>query len=187
MNDAVVDDSVNTTTSNEARHGPRRTSKFSFNLQPGDTGYPLLCLILDKIQTQKLKTSEACSQMGFSENYFIKLRKKESYTDQMPNEYYEGIARFLNTSAIAVMVLGERIKPEDFHRKDTDIPMYLDRAINFMMEDPDWQVFIPPNLQEAEYNIKFLVVKLYEQLTQTQLIGGSIDYESLLNEVEKLN
>lgn len=161
------------------------TTHLTLALKPTDAGYPLMALIIDQINREGLNVNQACERMGISTRYFRQLRKKEVLLDNMRTEYYHSIAGFLNTSPLAVRIMAGQIEQKEFYRQGTDIPLYINRAIHYISDDPDWQPLVPASLDNTDLLVKLLVIRLYEQATDTQLIAGSIDYHSLLNELQE--
>lgn len=165
----------------------RRPIDINCTLEPGDVGFRLIKMIIDKINSKNLTIAEGCEQMGVPETYFGKLRKKEALTKEMDSEYYRGIASFLDMPPLSVRVLGDQVPPSEFFRNGSDLPLHIDRAVEFITKDPDWMFIVPSSIHTADYQLKLLIIKLYEKASHTVLIDGQIDYQALITTIEELN
>lgn len=162
----------------------QKKSRLTSSLTPEDPGYLLINMIIDKIAKLSLKTSDASSRMDMPSTYFSKIRKKEVRTDRMPSEYYNGIAKFLGQSPVAIRMLSGQIKPQDFYRPIMDAAQEVDRCIDFISSDPDWMPFCPSSINECDQEVKLFIIELYENAKGLSILKNKVNYQEIIDHVD---
>src|SRR5699024_11793781 len=67
----------------------------------------------------------------------------------------KAIAKFIGAPLLATMLLAEQVKPKDFYQSegddDSDIQNKIDRAVRYILSDPDWGSVAPKALRSEEH------------------------------------
>lgn len=118
---------------------------------------------------------EMCEFMGFSYPYYAQLRSGRRSLNGSQEELTAACARYLGVPRLTVLMLAEVVTPEDMYIKPHDIVRKLPGAFEQVCSDPDWAPLATPEVKVCEPSTQFLIVRLYEQLTQTPLLPDRVE------------
>ena len=80
-------------------------------------GASLIALLMRQASENEHGQEEMCAQIGITSDYFVQIRSSDHPFSQIEEEVVVGIARYMDTSKVAVKVLAEVLKLEDFCRR----------------------------------------------------------------------
>lgn len=153
-------------------------------------GKNLIRAIEQAIVDREIFAGEAAELMGFYPTELSRLRNGKADVTKLPREKLKAIAKFIGAPLLATMLLADQIKPKDFYQSegddDSDIQNKIDRAVRYILSDPDWGSVAPKELfdQDTSAEVKLFLVWAYERATGLVLIKGAADYLKMLEELE---
>lgn len=153
-------------------------------IEPETPGYKLVQIIFERAVNEGISTSELAEQLGLAASTLSHLKNGRRLANSLGRDVIGRFAEWLNYPVLAVMILAEQVRLEDFYSPQNDLDRAIDRALHFMADDPEWGGMMPKDLDGASTHMKLWSVWMYERATKTRLITGGIDYLDLLNAME---
>jgi len=78
------------------------------------------------------------------------------------------------------MLAAGRIEVTDFYDDPDRLAVELERAMQFIAQDPVWGALVPLEAHEASAEMQHVIVVAYEKATGRQILSGRIDWPSIL-------
>lgn len=153
-------------------------------------GANLVRAIEQAVATRGIYNRDAAEEIGITPTELSRLKHGRLEAVNLSRERINAIAKFLDIPVLAAMLLAEQIKPADFYtnsKSDEFIHGQVERAIQFIMNDPDWGALAPKTLYDENtgLDVKLYLIWAYEQATGLVLIKGAADYLQMLEDLEK--
>lgn len=145
--------------------------------RPGAT---LMNLILTAAADRRLSVGEVTEILGVSYAYFFGLRSGKNDISKLGDEHITRAAKFLRMPKLAVLLAAGRLKHEDFYIEPAKLQDYLQPALRFLQQDPEYAAFVPASLIKADPAIQQFVMMLYERATGRTLIPGRVSHEEIV-------
>lgn len=143
-------------------------------------GWRLLRVIEEKSTEEGLNVSETAQAIGINPTYLSQLRSATRCPSRIDKELIIQIANWLNLPSLAVMILADQVKMEDFYSNQDDFELSINRAVKFILADPSWGSMMPKTFVDGTKEEKIYMIWCYEQATKSKLLTGGIDYLKLL-------
>jgi transcriptional regulator with XRE-family HTH domain len=153
-------------------------------IEPDTPGYKLVQIIFERAVSEGVSTTELAESLGIAPSTLSHLKTGRRQASSLGRDVVERFAEWLNYPVLAVMILAEQVRLEDFYSPQNDLDRAIDRALHFMADDPEWGGMMPKDLDGASTHMKLWSVWMYERATKTRLITGGVDYLDLLKAME---
>lgn len=168
----------------DASSSPSRGPRLSIDIDKTTPGYKLVKLIVEQAVEQNLTMTEVANLTGISSSTLSHLRRGRRFTTALERDIIDRLADWMELPVVAVMILGEQIRMEDFYSPKEDMEEAIERAMRFIISDPDWGAMIPKAAIEGDREMKIYTIWCYEQATQARLLSGGVDIDALLKEMK---
>ena len=180
------DGKAEATSPNADAGGPPRTSSPRLSVEIGKStpGYKLVKLIVEQAIEQNLTMTEVAGITGISSSTLSHLRRGRRFTTALERDIIDRLAEWMELPVIAVMILGEQVRMEDFYSPKEDMDEAVERAMRFIISDPDGGAMIPKAALDGDREMKLYTIWCYEQATQARLLSGGVDIDALLKEMK---
>lgn len=151
------------------------------SLPPETPGYKLLWLVNQQVSSQSISLAQLADLTGISVSTISQLQRGMRTTTSLGSKSIRGLSTWLELPVLAVMMLAEQITPEDFYTEKQINQISIERAIAFILGDPDWGTYAPKSLLDSDNReTQLFVIWCYEEATGTKLLSSNIDYHSLI-------
>ena len=158
----------------------RETQSHADAAAPGATEPNLINWLVKEAESRGKTTKDLASDLGVSYSYLALLRNGTRDIRQVSDEFISSAAAYLGVPRIRVMMAAGKVQPEDFMDSTPSGLDELKRALEFVRADPNWGLFFPNSLLEADSAIQQFVMLAYEQATGKVLITRKHSVEQLL-------
>lgn len=152
---------------------------------PETPGYKLVQVIFERAVSEGLPSTDLADHLGIAPSTLSHLKTGRRVASSLGRDVIERFAEWLNYPVLAVMILAEQVHLADFYSPQNDLDRAIDRALQFMADDPEWGGMMPKDLDDASTHMKLWSVWMYERATKTRLITGGIDYLDLLKGMDE--
>lgn len=129
---------------------------------------------------------DMCKVLDFSYPYFSQLRSGRRQLN-MTSPFTQACASYLGVPRLTVLSLAKVITIEDLQEKPQEMVSSLPKAFDYVAQDPTWMSLMTEEVRIAHLDVRYLSVRLYEQLNQVQLLPEDIELEKLAEGMQKLN
>ena len=153
-------------------------------IEPETPGYKLVQVIFERAVSEGVASTDLAEHLGIAPSTLSHLKTGRRLASSLGRDVIERFAEWLNYPVLAVMILAEQVRLEDFYSPQNDLDRAIDRALHFMADDPEWGGMMPKDLDGASTHMKLWSVWMYERATKTRLITGGVDYLDLLKAME---
>ncbi|AJY52809.1 MULTISPECIES: helix-turn-helix domain-containing protein [Halomonadaceae] len=154
-------------------------------IEPETPGYKLVQVIFEKAVGEGLASTDLADHLGIAPSTLSHLKTGRRLASSLGRDVIEKFAEFLNYPVLAVLILAEQVHLSDFYSPRNDLDRAIDRALQFMADDPEWGGMMPKDLEGASTHMKLWSVWMYERATKTRLITGGVDYLDLLKSMDE--
>jgi transcriptional regulator with XRE-family HTH domain len=136
---------------------------------------PLLSALTRIAKNRGHTLAELASALDVTYGYLVQLKSGARKTQNISSEFALKCASYLGVPRLTVLMLAGQVTSEDFFQlKELSIDN-LRRALDYIRGDPYWGPTIP-DINEAKivenYALVLLIIRMYEDLTGTELIPG---------------
>ncbi|MBL1267721.1 MULTISPECIES: helix-turn-helix domain-containing protein [Halomonadaceae] len=154
-------------------------------IEPETPGYKLIQVIFERAVSEGLASTDLAEHLGIAPSTLSHLKTGRRLASSLGRDVIEKFAEWLNYPVLAVLILAEQVRLEDFYSPRNDLDRAIDRALQFMADDPEWGGMMPKDIEGASTHMKLWSVWMYERATKTRLIPGGIDYLDLLKSMDE--
>ena len=154
-------------------------------IEPETPGYKLVQVIFERAVGEGLASTDLADHLGIAPSTLSHLKTGRRLASSLGRDVIEKFAEFLNYPVLAVLILAEQVHLSDFYSPRNDLDRAIDRALQFMADDPEWGGMMPKDLEGASTHMKLWSVRMYERATKTRLITGGVDYLDLLKSMDE--
>ena len=152
---------------------------------PEVPGYRLLQVIFDRASSAGVSLGELADEIGVSVSTLSHLRTGRRDASKLERESIKGMAEWLEMPVLAVMILAEQVRVEDFYGPDSSLQLNISMGLRYIQGDPDWGGVVPKDVDEWSTDAKLYVIWCYEQATNRRLLPGGVDYDDLLKQMQE--
>lgn len=178
----MTDDTHSTQASH--RKGPRTQL---VAIDPDTPGYMLVYQLYQKAKDRSISISELAEQTGVSQSTLSHLRAGRRHATELSRENIEAIAEWMGQPVMAVLLMAEQVKHDDFFvpngRDEEAWEDEINRALRFIRDDPEWACWLPRDIESGSNDLKRWVIWCYDQAAGTKLLRGGVDYYDLLQQM----
>lgn len=143
-------------------------------------GAQLMSWLFQRANEQSLGITGLAAALGVTYGYLHQLRGGTRQLLHISDDFATACARFLCVPRIAVLLAAGRVTAEDFYENPAHVSARVDEALSHIANDPRWAPLIPAEAHTASYEMRRLVVLLYEAATGHTLLPASADVDSLI-------
>ena len=124
-----------------------------------------------RAQSLGLSQRAAAHRVGFSEPYYALLMGGSRWFGAVEDQALKRIAEFLDVPMISVLLMSERISPEDFFRQTT-LESQIDFVFSTMSTDKRWTSAMPRNAdwKNTPLSVRLLAALLYQECSGKDLM-----------------
>ena len=124
-----------------------------------------------RAQSLGLSQRAAAHRVGFSEPYYALLMGGSRWFGAVEDQALKRIAEFLDVPMISVLLMSERISPEDFFRKTT-LESQIDFVFSTMFTDKRWTSAMPRHAdwKNTPLSVRLLAALLYQECSGKDLM-----------------
>ena len=121
--------------------------------------------------------------MGVSSSYLNQLQSGEKQIKNVGDDFINKCVAFLQASRLSVLIAAEKITQQDFYGlSDKEYENEIEAALHYILKDKNIGTIIPVEILSADFAIKEMTVKLFEQLTRKSLISNKINLNDLFKD-----
>lgn len=129
-----------------------------------------------------LRDMAAELKVGYS--YLHMLRNGDRKTSSVSLEFAQECARFLGVPRAAVLLAAGALDPKDCGDAGGSNESAVDRALRFLLGDPEHGAFLSPQVVSLSIATKYGLIRLYEAATGAKLLKGEVGRGGLLGSTE---
>ena len=124
-----------------------------------------------RAQSLGLSQRAAAHRVGFSEPYYALLMGGNRWFGAVEDAALKRIAEFLDVPMISVLLMSERVSPEDFFRKTT-LESQIDFVYSTMSTDKRWTAAMPKSAdwKNTPLSVRLLAALLYQECSGKDLM-----------------
>jgi transcriptional regulator with XRE-family HTH domain len=162
---------------------------WSGNLDETELARPgglLLAALVRCANDRRLQLNDMARELGVTYGYINQLRNGIRPVSQVSDEFALACARFLGAPRLTVLMLANRITPEDAFEYRELAATEIGRAMAYICEDPAWGHLITAELRKGTSESQYALVRLYEAATGKVLMDSHLNIETLALEIRKL-
>lgn len=186
----IQDASVDGRTLRKVR-GPKGESTrvpWSGGLSPEELARPggvLLSMLIHRANELGHQLGDMARELNVTYGYISQLRSGLRKTEHISDHFANACALYLGAPRITVLLASGRNKPEDVFSDPVEMVATLPRAIKFMLSDPKYGPMMPPDLINADQNLQYLVVTLFEDATGKTLLPGRANPVDIAKQIQQ--
>lgn len=143
-------------------------------------GARLLSWLFQRANEQSLGITGLADALGVTYGYIHQLRSGARQMLHISDEFANECARFLGVPRIAVHLASGRVTPEDFYENPAHVSARVNEALAHIANDPQWAPLVPAEALTSSYEMRRLIVLLYEAATGHTLLPASADVDALI-------
>lgn len=133
-------------------------------------GHRLMYWLMREASRRDMNLTDLAEALEISRPYLYALRQGQRPTDGLDRSVLSRMATFLNKPIAALYLAAEIITASDFYSgSERALLRECDRAIDFILDDPDWGAGCP-DTTNFTLDEKLFVVEAYQQATQRVLL-----------------
>jgi transcriptional regulator with XRE-family HTH domain len=141
----------------------------------------LMYWLATKAADEGLDNQQLAQVLGVTYGYLAQLRSGVRSVTHISRQFARSCAEFLGIAPVSVYIAAGALKKEDFFADSEGLEEKLNRAISYMRNDRTSGFVVPMSLEHADVDTKFLVINLYENVSQQILIPDRADVALLLD------
>ena len=124
-----------------------------------------------RAQSLGLSQKAAAHRVGFSEPYYALLMGGNRWFGAVEDAALKKIAEFLDVPMISVLLMSERVSPEDFFRRTT-LESQIDFVFSTMSTDKRWTSAMPriADWKNTPLSVRLLAALLYQECSGKDLM-----------------
>jgi transcriptional regulator with XRE-family HTH domain len=124
-----------------------------------------------RAQSLGLSQKAAAHRVGFSEPYYALLMGGNRWFGAVEDAALKRIAEFLDVPMISVLLMSERVSPDDFFRRTT-LESQIDFVFSTMSTDKRWTSAMPRNAdwKNTPLSVRLLAALLYQECSGKDLM-----------------
>lgn len=147
---------------------------------------PLFAALLNRARQLKHPLEDLCCRLDITYPYFLQLRDGRRQL-ALESEFLKISRAYLGIPRLTVLALAGLIVESDFEVEPNEVLSSLPRAFSFLSEDPKWGHLMDPKVFETPYEVRYLIVRLYEDATGNRILPEKIDAGLLGEALKELN
>lgn len=147
---------------------------------------PLFAALLNRARQLGHPLGDLCCRLDITYPYFIQLRDGRRQLT-LESEFLKVSRAYLGIPRLTVLVLAGLIVESDFEVEPNEVLSTLPRAFNFLSEDPKWGHLMDAKVFEVPYEVRYLIVRLYEEATGNRILPEKIEAGLLGQALKELN
>jgi hypothetical protein len=156
--------------------GPKRRGRRPMQAAAADAKLPqrgaaLARALEARAQSLGLSQKAAAHQIGFSEPYYALLLGGQRWFGSVEEASLKRIAEFLDVPIISVLLMAEKVYPQDFFRSTT-IESQIDFVFATMSKDKRWTSAMPNHIDwsKTPQSVRLLAALLYQECSGKDLM-----------------
>ena len=156
--------------------GPKRRGRRPMQAAAADAKLPqrgaaLARSLEARAQSLGLSQKAAAHQIGFSEPYYALLLGGQRWFGSVEEASLKRIAEFLDVPIISVLLMAEKVYPQDFFRSTT-IESQIDFVFATMSKDKRWTSAMPNHIDwsKTPQSVRLLAALLYQECSGKDLM-----------------
>ena len=156
--------------------GPKKRGRRSLERAAKDAtlqvrGAALARALDARAQSLGLSQKAAAHRVGFSEPYYALLMGGNRWFGAVEDAALKRIAEFLDVPMISVLLMSERVSPEDFFRRTT-LESQIDFVFSTMSTDKRWTSAMPriADWKNTPLSVRLLAALLYQECSGKDLM-----------------
>ena len=124
-----------------------------------------------RAQSLGLSQKAAAHRVGFSEPYYALLMGGNRWFGAVEDAALKRIAEFLDVPMISVLLMSERVSPDDFFRRTT-LESQIDFVFSTMSTDKRWTSAMPriADWKNTPLSVRLLAALLYQECSGKDLM-----------------
>lgn len=150
---------------------------------------PLLSALTRIAKNRGHTLAELAAALEVTYGYLVQLKSGARKTQNISSEFAQKCAKYLGVPRLTVLMLAGQVTNEDFFQLKELSVDNLRRALDYIRGDPYWGPMVP-DLEEARmienYALVLLIVRMYEDLTGTELIPGVGDPSEFTRKLDEM-
>lgn len=147
---------------------------------------PLFSALLAQAKRLNHTHSEMCVHLGTSYSYFGQFRRGTRQLT-LASEFLGKSALYLGLPRMTVLGLARLITDVDLVEKPQEVVSRLPKAFETVISDPKWQHLVNEAVRNSPFEVRYFIVRLYEEASNTQLLPKRLNPERLARELAGLN
>lgn len=148
-------------------------------------GALLLSALFARANERGHQLGEMSQELGVTYGYINQLRNGDRQIPHVSDKFVTAAALYLNVPRMTVLMMAGKVLPTDVYENPTEVVNSIDASIRYIQKDPNWAPLVPHDVTEASYEVKFLIVSLYEKAEDLRLLKGRHSRESIAKHVEQ--
>ncbi|BBI65784.1 hypothetical protein HSBAA_PA_3870 (plasmid) [Vreelandella sulfidaeris] len=96
-------------------------------------------VIFERAVGEGLASTDLADHLGIAPSTLSHLKTGRRLASSLGRDVIEKFAEFLNYPVLAVLILAEQVHLSDFYSPRNDLDRAIDRALQFMADDPEWE------------------------------------------------
>jgi hypothetical protein len=189
LREAAVDGRT-TRTSRGPRTEPTTRVAWSGGLSEEELMRPggiLLSMLIQRANELGHQLGDMAKELGVTYGYISQLRTGLRKTHQISDAFATSCALYLGAPRMTVLLASGRVKPEDVFPDPNELLNTLPRAIQFIRHDTEFGPLMPPDMLNADPQLQYFVVTMYEKATGRVLLPGRENPASLGEQITNFN
>lgn len=130
--------------------------------------------------------TEMATELGVTYGYIQQLRSGTRSTTQISDDFASACAAYLMTPKIVVLLISGKVSRDDFYVDPASRVRDVNRAFEFIINDPNWLHLLTPEMYEATFDTKECIVKMYERATGRKLLLEQASPVELSEQIQKI-
>ncbi|MCG2593027.1 DNA-binding protein [Ramlibacter sp. XY19] len=150
---------------------------------PVDTTRPgarLLQALKQRARELGQEEAEMARELQVTPGYILQMERGIRAVNTISDDFSGACAVYLDIPRLQVLMLAERVTPEDLFRSVDIYKKDLSRAVDFIAADPKWNAVLTSELRSCSTDSLFGVVRLYEAATGTVLMPNQVDVTAMV-------
>lgn len=137
-------------------------------------GSALIAQLLQEANNQGLQLQQLATRLDVTYGYIAQLRNGFRKPCNISDAFAAKCAKFLGVPRITVLLAAGRVSPEDFYDHGDTLGRKLDRALEHIARDNQWDLLVPPVVFRGDQAMKLFAVRAYEKATGATLLPGEV-------------
>lgn len=147
---------------------------------------PLFSALLAQAKRLNHTSAEMCTHLGTSYSYYSQFRRGTRQLT-LASEFLGKSALYLGLPRMTVLGLARLITDADLVEKPQEVVSRLPKAFETVINDPKWQHLVNGAVRNSPFEVRYFIVRLYEEATNVQLLPKRLNPERLARELAGLN
>jgi hypothetical protein len=152
--------------------------------RPGGT---LLSMLIHRANELGHQLGDMAYDLNVTYGYISQLRSGLRKTEHISDQFANACALYLGAPRMTVLLASGRVRPEDVFSDPTEMVSVLPRAIKFIQSDPKYGPLMPPDIINADQNLQYFIVTMFEDATGKTLLPGRANQVEIAKQIQKFN